>query len=199
MILENRAKDILKIQQKAVANLQITPEINMAIDSCVQTKKKGLNIITSGIGKAGIIAQKMSATLCSIGLNSLYIHPDEALHGDIGRINSKDLIIIFSNSGTTQEIILFIQALDMLNINTNKILCISNNPKPKFRADIIVTYNMEEESCIISEVPSTSTTLMLIIADVIAITAAEKSGLNEKTFRLRHPGGAIGEKYRQQQ
>ena len=196
MVLDKRAQEILQIQQKAVANLKITPEIEIAINTCIQTSNKGMNIITSGMGKAGIIAQKMSSTLCSIGLNSYYIHPAEALHGDIGRINIEDLVIVFSNSGSTREIILFIEALDRLYNQSNKVICITNNPKPKFRSDIIVAYQMTEESCIVPEVPSTSTTLMLIIADVIAITSAEKSGLEEKTFRLRHPGGAIGEKYR---
>ncbi|MFX1274865.1 MAG: SIS domain-containing protein [Promethearchaeota archaeon] len=196
MDTEKRAEEILQIQQKAVLNLKITSEMELAIESCIQTGNKGMNIITSGMGKAGIIAQKMSATLCSIGLNSFFIHPAEALHGDIGRINSGDLIIVFSNSGSTREIILFIEALDLLNSQSNKIVCITNNPKPQFRTNIVVTYKMIQESCIVPEVPSTSTTLMLIIADVIAITAAEKSGLEEKIFRLRHPGGAIGEKYK---
>ena len=196
MNLENRANEILQIQQKAVSNLQITPQIKMAIESCIQIAHKNSNIITSGMGKAGIIAKKMSATLCSIGLNSFYVHPGEALHGDLGRINPKDQIIVFSHSGRTQEIVLFIQALDLLNENSNKIVCITNNPKPNFRTNIVVNYQIIQESCIISEVPSTSTTLMLIIADVIAITAAEECGLEEKIFRLRHPGGAIGEKFK---
>lgn len=194
MNLESRANEILQIQQKAVSNLQITPQIEKAIELCMKTANKRNNIITSGMGKAGIIARKMSATLCSIGLNSFYIHPAEALHGDLGRINPKDQIIVFSHSGRTQEIALFIQALDLLNGHSNEIVCITNNPKPNFRTNIVVNYQIVQESCIVSEVPSTSTTLMLIIADVIAITAAEKCGLEEEIFRLRHPGGAIGEK-----
>ena len=149
------------------------------------------------MGKAGIIARKMSATLASIGIPSFYTHPAESLHGDIGRISSGDLIIVFSHSGTTSEVHRMLAHLHNLNDNKNTIVLISGNYDPIIPYNELICYGPIEESSIVGKVPSTSTTLMLIIADVIAITAAESIGFNDDWFKKRHPGGAIGKSYKE--
>ncbi|MHA1745533.1 MAG: SIS domain-containing protein [Promethearchaeota archaeon] len=196
MNFEKRAQEILSIQKKAVQNLELTPAMLQAISKLIEMGTKGNRIITLGMGKAGFIAKKMSATLASIGLPSFFIHPAEGLHGDVGRVQDSDLLIIFSHSGKTSEVSQFITTLDQLNQKKNAIIVISNNPNPQFRSTITVKYEMEMESCVVSKVPSTSTTLMLLISDIIAITAAESLGFSDSMFQLRHPGGSIGLSYK---
>lgn len=191
-----RATEILQQQLEGIKAIKITSEYQETIDllaSCYSTSKR---IVTSGMGKAGIIARKMSATLASIGFPSFFLHPAESLHGDIGRIGKEDVLILFSNSGKTTEVIKMVSQLEKLHVKSNPIIYIGSNPNPTFDCQIIITYPSVPESCRVSKVPSTSTTQMLVIADVLAITAAEKSGLSDEWFKLRHPGGAIGEEYK---
>ncbi|MCP4762054.1 MAG: SIS domain-containing protein [archaeon] len=193
-----RAEEILKIQQEAIKNLKISPEIIQSIERIKTIKENRGRIITTGMGKAGIIASKMSATLSSIGLPSYYVSSAEAAHGDIGRIAPEDLIIVFSNSGNTKEVLTMISQLHVLNGKTNYIITITGNKNPKIPTDLIVHYGKLTESCIVSKVPSTSTTIMLMIADILAITAAESIGFNDEWFKNRHPGGAIGTSYQKE-
>ena len=195
MDISKRAAEILKIQQFAIQKLKITLKMLEAIEKIAAMKTSGGRIVTTGIGKAGIIATKMSATLASIGLPSFFVSPAEAGHGDVGRIAPGDLVIVFSHSGTTAEVVAMIETLHVLNERSNEIIVISSNQEPPIPADLVVCYGSVQESCVVSKVPSTSTTLMLVIADVLAITAAESIGLNDEWFKTRHPGGAIGQAY----
>jgi arabinose-5-phosphate isomerase len=195
MDIETRAREILDIQLSAMGSLEITPTMTQAIKKLVQARNEGGRVITTGMGKAGIIATKMSATLASIGLPSFFVSPAEAGHGDLGRIAPGDLIIVFSNSGSTAEVISMINHVHALNGGTNVVITIGGSDEPKVPSDIVVSYGVVAESCVVSKVPSTSTTLMLVIADILAITAAESLGLDDETFKERHPGGAIGESY----
>ncbi len=196
MDLQNRAENILNIQKKAIQNLKITENIIFAIKEIVKKQNKKSHIITTGMGKAGIIATKMSATLASIGIPSFYVNPAEAAHGDLGRILPDDLVIVFSHSGRTKEIQNMINKLHELNSHKNYVISIGSNSQPEFPADLVINYGNIDESCIVKKVPSTSTTLMLIIADIIAITAAENLGFNDERFKKRHPGGEIGLSYK---
>ncbi|MHA1791684.1 MAG: SIS domain-containing protein [Promethearchaeota archaeon] len=196
MDIEQRANEILGIQRDAVENLKVSREIVEAVNKIKEMHDSNGRIITTGMGKAGIIAFKMSATLSSIGLPSFHVHPGEAAHGDLGRIMPDDLIIVFSNSGKTSEVIAMINHLHALNDGKNFVICIGSNSDPEISHDLAISYGSVKESCVVSKVPSTSTTLMLIIADILAITAAESLGLSDEWFKIRHPGGAIGESYK---
>ncbi|MEX2680451.1 MAG: SIS domain-containing protein [Candidatus Sigynarchaeota archaeon] len=196
MDIQKRANEILKIQQLAVQNMVITPAMLQAIEKIASMRKSSGRIVTAGMGKAGIIATKMSATLASIGLPSFFVNAAEAAHGDVGRIAPEDLVIVFSHSGSTSEVVAMIETLHALNGKQNVVIVIGGADKPKIPASIVVSYGAIQESCIVSKVPSTSTTLMLVIADVLAITAAESLGLDDNWFKARHPGGAIGQAYR---
>jgi arabinose-5-phosphate isomerase len=196
MDIAKRASEILKIQQEAVNSIRITEEMLIAIDKIASMQKKG-RIITTGMGKAGMIAVKMSATLSSIGLSSFFVHPAEAAHGDLGRIAPEDLIIVFSHSGSTSEVVNMIAHINLLNHNQNYVIFVGSVVEPKIPSNLSVSYGAIKESCVVSKVPSTSTTLMLLIADVLAITAAESLGFNDGWFKERHPGGAIGVAYKE--
>jgi arabinose-5-phosphate isomerase len=196
MDTQKRAKEILKVQQAAIQAITVTPEMLRAIDKIASKKNAGGKIVTTGMGKAGIIATKMSATLSSIGLPSFFVSPAEAAHGDAGRVSPDDLVVVFSHSGSTAEVISMIETLHALNGKKNVVIAIGSADKPKIPADIVVSYGTIQESCVVAKVPSTSTTLMLVIADVLAITAAESIGLDDSWFKARHPGGAIGQTYK---
>lgn len=195
MNIEKRMTEILQIQQKAITALTIDRYYALAAKKICQAQQNGYTVITTGMGKAGIIARKMSATMASIGIPSFFLNPAEALHGDLGRIHPKDLLIVFSHSGATSEVYSMLTSLHGLNHQSNEIILISGIKSPQFPVDILISYGKIEESCIVSNVPSTSTTLMLIIADIVAISAAESLGFDDEWFKLRHPGGSIGKKY----
>ncbi|MHA1339791.1 MAG: SIS domain-containing protein [Promethearchaeota archaeon] len=186
----------MEIQRNAISNLKISQEMLKAIEKIVEVTRNKGRIIISGMGKAGIIGYKMSATLSSIGIPSFFVHPAEAAHGDIGRISSDDLVIVFSNSGSTAECVNMVNTLHQLNDHKNFVIVIGSSSTPKIEANLAVSYGKVKESCVVSKVPSTSTTIMLLIADIIAITAAESIGLNDEWFKKRHPGGAIGQSYK---
>jgi arabinose-5-phosphate isomerase len=191
---------ILATQQAAVAALRINPEMRHAIELCVATATGpgGASIITTGMGKAGIIAAKMSATLASIGLPSFYVSPADAAHGDLGRIKAQDLVIAFSHSGTTAELASMLSHLHALHQHQNNIILVTGAASTALPVSLVVSYGSVEEACVVPKVPSTSTTLMLIIADVVAIAAAEELGLSDAVFKPRHYGGAIGQAYQQE-
>ena len=195
MDIQNRAEQILNIQKNAVQDLKITENMISSIKEIVKKQKAKNHIITTGMGKAGTIATKMSATLASIGIPSFYVNPAEAAHGDLGRILPEDLVMVFSHSGKNKEIQNMINKLHELNSNGNYVISIGSSSQPEFSADLVINYGGIVESCIVKKVPSTSTTLMLIIADIIAITAAESIGFNDEWFKKRHPGGEIGQFY----
>lgn len=195
MNIEKRMVEILQIQQKAITALRIDRNYALATEKISQAQQNCHTVITTGMGKAGIIAQKMSATMASIGIPSFFLNPAEALHGDLGRVHPKDLLIVFSHSGATSEVYSMLTSLHDLNNQSNEIILISGIASPQFPVDILISYGKIEESCIVPDVPSTSTTIMLIIADIVAISAAENLGLDEGWFKLRHPGGNIGKKY----
>lgn len=196
MDIEKRANEIKTMQISALQSLKIDINMIHAISKIASMRSVNGRIITTGMGKAGIIAQKMSATLASIGFPSFFVSPAEAAHGDMGRIASNDLIIVFSNSGSTGEVINLIENVHKLNGHQNFVLHIGGTETPQIPADLIINYGKLTESCIVSKVPATSTTMMLLIADILAITAAESCGLNNDWFKARHPGGAIGQSYR---
>jgi len=195
MNLKDRADEVLTIQKDAIQKLETTASWIKSIELIGSVTKNYGRIITTGMGKAGIIAQKMSATLSSIGIPSVFIHPAEALHGDLGRIASNDLIIVFSHSGSTTEVGRMITHLHALNDHKNIVIIISGHDNPLIPHNHVVCYGEVKESSVVKKVPSTSTTVMLIIADVLAITAAEALGFNDEWFKQRHPGGEIGKIY----
>jgi arabinose-5-phosphate isomerase len=195
MDVQKRAYEVLKTQQLAVQRVSVTPAMLQAIEKIASMKGSHGRVVTTGMGKAGIIATKMSATLASIGLPSFFVSPAEAAHGDVGRIAPDDLVVVFSHSGSTGEVVSMVESLHALNGKKNVVIVIGGTDKPKIPAGIVVSYGTIQESCVVAKVPSTSTTLMLVIADVLAITAAESLGLDDGWFKARHPGGAIGQAY----
>jgi len=149
------------------------------------------NVIAAGIGKSGAIASKFSSTLCSVGVRSFFVHPVEAVHGDLGRISPNDVCVIISHSGNSIELKGLISYCKACSI---PICAITGNLDSYLRqnASYVLNYEIEEEICPLNLAPTVSTTLALTICDLIAVQAMRASGFSEADFRKYHPGGSLG-------
>lgn len=154
--------------------------------------KNNSTVITTGMGKAGHIAQKASSSLSSLGIPSFYIHPGESSHGDIGVIREGDILIAFSTSGKTREVIETVNFARKLNIG--KIVAITSHPDSVIRqkSDIVIDMGKISESGYLHIAPTTSIVIMLIIADMISTNVAQMNGFTMQDFYIRHHGGYLG-------
>jgi len=171
------ATRVIQQQSRAVAALakQIPAEVNEAVELMLNCRG---SVITTGMGKAGWIAQKVSASLASTGTRSHFLHPAEAIHGDLGRVADDDLILVFSNSGETSEIITLLPSIQELGV---PLIAISANRESTLakNADLMIDYGKTNESGHLGLAPSTSTTLMLVLGDAITSVV---SHVNRKRF-----------------
>ena len=160
-----------------------------AINLLLNVKGK---IIISGIGKSGHIASKISSTLSSIGSPSFFIHPSEANHGDLGMITRKDVIILVSNSGETEELFNLILYCKKIKV---PIISITSNLQStlSLKSDIILRIPNNIEACPLELAPTSSTTCMLALGDAIAVTLLKKRKFTTKDFSELHPGGKLGQ------
>lgn len=181
---------VLSEESKALVDL--IPYIDEKFVSAVNmiSSTYGLVIVT-GMGKSGHIGRKISATLTSVGVRSVYIHPGEAEHGDIGIIGSEDICILLSHSGETNELI---RIIPTLRKSGAKIISITSNCKSRIAqaADIYLNTYVEKDDCLLGVIPTTSTTVTLALGDAIAIAVSKKRGLCKDDFARFHPGGIIG-------
>ncbi len=148
-------------------------------------------LVVVGLGKSGIIARKIASTLSSTGTPSVYIHPVESLHGDMGLIAKEDAVLALSYSGETEEIT---KLLPLLSKEGLKIVSLTNNPESKLArwSDIVLTLNVRREACPYNIVPTSSTAAMLAVGDAIAVTLMKIKGFDSAGFARLHPGGNLG-------
>ena len=186
------AKEVLEIEAGAISSLK--KRINRSFEDMVNyiCRIKG-RVIVTGMGKPGFIAQKVSATLSSTGTPSLYLHPAEALHGDLGRITSEDCIVAFSNSGETEEIVRLLPVIKKIGAG---LVAFSGNRTSTLakNSDYVIDTSVDKEACSLGLAPTASTTAMLAMGDALAVALLEKKGFREKDFALFHPGGILGKR-----
>ncbi len=164
-------------------------------------------VVVTGMGKSGIIARKIAATLSSTGTPSLFMHPSEALHGDLGMLVAGDVVIALSNSGETEEIVALLGTIKRLQVKLVTMTCdavadparTGNGGNGKFStlasaADIALDCSIAQEACGMGLAPTASTTTMLALGDALALALAEKRGFREEDFANLHPGGKLGKK-----
>jgi arabinose-5-phosphate isomerase len=152
-------------------------------------------LIFCGVGKSGIIAQKLASTFTSLGLHSFFLHPTEALHGDLGRVEKDDAIVFISKSGTTEEIVKLLPFL--LQERTNMIALVGNcDSVISNECDIVFDCSVEKEACINNQAPTTSSTLALAMGDAMAVLYEAQIGLSKEGFAINHPGGILGKSLR---
>ena len=186
------AKRTIKIESNSIS--QIASQLDKSfITLCDKVIKCDGKFIIMGVGKSGHIAQKISATLSSTGTPSIFIHPTEAAHGDMGLINKKDIVLLISNSGETDEII---NILPSLKRHCKEIASLTSNNKSSIAksADIKIQLKSKKEACPLNLAPTSSTTNALVFGDALAIALLEAKGFTQKDFASSHPAGKLGKK-----
>lgn len=153
------------------------------------------NLIFCGVGKSGIIGKKLASTFSSLGLSSFFLHPVEALHGDLGRVRKNDAIVFISKSGTTEEIIKLLPFLEIPRSNRIGLLgatkCSIGN-----EVGVLLDCSVEKEACLNNQAPTTSSTLALAMGDAMAVLFESMIGLSKEGFAVNHPGGLLGKSLR---
>ena len=186
----NVAKRVLDIESSAIADLKsdLGESFINACEICFNCSGK---IIVMGLGKSGHIADKIAATFASTGTPAFFIHPSEAIHGDLGMIDSEDVVLVLSNSGETEEIVSLIPVIKRMGI---KIIALTGNKESKLsiEADIHVHVLVKEEACPMNLAPTASTSAALAMGDAIAVALLEKRGFTKEDFAKSHPGGSLG-------
>jgi arabinose-5-phosphate isomerase len=185
------AKEVLFLESEAIKNLisRLDHHFQKAVDLIFACKGR---VVVTGIGKAGIIGQKISATLASTGTPSYWIHSSEARHGDLGRIVEDDIVLALSNSGETEVIIL----LPFVKQIGAKVIAITGNNKSSLamHSDVVLDIGKIEEPCPLGLAPSASSTAMLALGDALALTIFKKRNLRKEDYAFYHPGGELGRK-----
>jgi arabinose-5-phosphate isomerase len=185
-----RAKEVLRIEADAIRRL--IPRIGRSFESAVKLLIgcKG-RVVVTGMGKAGLIGQKLSATLSSTGTPSHWVHPAEAIHGDLGRITREDVIIALSNSGETEELTRLLPVIKRIG---SGLIALTGNLRSSLakHSDVVLDVSVKKEACSLNLAPTSSTTAMLAMSDALAVVVAERKKFREQDFALLHPGGQLG-------
>jgi arabinose-5-phosphate isomerase len=153
----------------------------------------GGKIVVTGVGKSGVIAQKIAQTLTSTGTVSIFVHPSDAMHGSLGVIAPHDLVIALSNSGETDEIVTLLPALTQRGVALISIVGSTNSTLAR-KSDVVLDASVDKEACPLNLAPTTSTTVALAIGDAIAMTLMEARGLTPEDFAANHPAGRLGKR-----
>ncbi len=191
MILK-RARQVLKEESNALKKLagSLDGNFEKAIKMILDI---GGKIVVVGVGKSGLVGRKIAATLSSTGSPALFLHAADSLHGDIGVIDPKDLVIILSHSGTTEEIAMVLPCIKRLGVPVIAFTGNKNSELAK-NCDTVIEIKIDKEACPMNLVPTTSTTAMLAVGDALAITLLEEKGFKPEDFATLHPGGTLGKK-----
>lgn len=190
-ILE-RGKEVIRIEAKAVAKLEEQMDENFIKAVELICSIKGRVIIT-GMGKSGIIARKIVATMNSTGTPAVFLHPSEAAHGDLGMVKPEDVLICISKSGDTEEIRGLIPLLRGLGVKIIAMVGNINSPLAKM-SDIVMNISVEEEACPHDLAPTASTTATLAMGDALAVALLDKRNFSKEDFAKVHPAGNLGKR-----
>ena len=193
-------KEILKHEAEAILNIPVEESLQRAMEIIHHhVHELGGKIIMSGMGKAGQIAVNMSTTFCSTGSPSVFLHPAEAQHGDLGIIQPNPVLVLISNSGKTREIVELV-ALAKRLYEQLPIIVITGNVGSQLAdvADVVISTGNPKEVCILGLTPTTSTTVMTVIGDILVVTLMKRIGFTNQEYAKRHHGGYLGNKSREQ-
>jgi arabinose-5-phosphate isomerase len=186
-----RASQILQQVSDAIRNIPLDENLDKAVEAIVNCKGK---VVTAGMGKAGIIARKVASTFSSTGTAAVFLHPGEAQHGDLGLLNEHDVLIVFSNSGKTREVIELVELTNRLFNQKLKIISVTSHPESQLRnlSDIVLSIGEVQEVCSLGMAPTTSTTAMLALGDTLCVLVMEAIDFSREEFLKRHHGGYLG-------
>jgi arabinose-5-phosphate isomerase len=189
MIIEG-AKRVLQIEAEAIERLKerLNDDFVRAVELILACEGK---VVVTGVGKSGIIGQKIASTLASTGTPAFFLHPTEGIHGDLGMLDKKDIVVAISNSGETEELS---QILPLIKRYGNKLIVLTGGAASTLAraGDVVLDVSVQEEACPLGLAPTASTTVTLAMGDALAVALLEKRGFNKEDFALRHPGGKLG-------
>lgn len=183
-------RDIIRKEAEAVLAINVTDEFERAVKLLLSCKGK---VVATGIGKAGFIAHKFAATLSSTGTPSVYVHPAEAGHGDLGLVTAEDVIVAFSTSGKSNEVIQMLEIARHLDIT--QVIGVTSHTESRLRELSTVILDMGpdiEEPCPLNLTPSATIAVMHAISDAMALTLLELKGFTRKDYGMRHHSGYLG-------
>ena len=185
-------KDVLLIEAKELekAATRVNFDIEKAINLIINSKGK---LIVTGVGKSGLVGAKIAATLASTGTSSFFLHPTEAMHGDLGMIGKEDIVLGISYSGESDELIQILPHLKRLNIPLIAMARNENSTLAKY-SDVFININVEKEGCPLDVAPMSSTTLTMAMGDSLAVCLMKKRDFKKEDFASFHPGGSLGKK-----
>lgn len=190
MDIQANMRRVIEAEAEAISSIKVTPAFEEAVQRLMSCKGK---VVTTGIGKAGFIAQKFAATMSSTGTPSVFIHPAEAGHGDLGLLVPEDYIIAFSTSGKSNEVIQMLEIARHLGVT--HVIGVTSHADSKLRdlSEIILDMGPDlEEACPLKLTPSTTTAVMHAISDAIALTLLELKGFTRRDYGMRHHAGYLG-------
>ncbi|WGE86537.1 KpsF/GutQ family sugar-phosphate isomerase [Actinobacillus equuli] len=186
------ANETLSLYTQAISQLnqRLDSSFNQAVDMILNCEGR---VVVAGIGKSGLVGQKMVATFASTGTPSFYLHPTEAFHGDLGMLKPIDIVILISNSGETDDVIKLLPSLKSFG---NKIIAMTGNPNSTLaqHANLILNIGVEREACPNNLAPTTSTLVTMALGDALAIALINARGFKAEDFARFHPGGSLGRK-----
>ncbi|MFQ6607673.1 MAG: SIS domain-containing protein [Fidelibacterota bacterium] len=183
-------QEVIRIEAEAVARLKnrIDSQFDQAVEMIYDCNGR---VIVSGMGKSGLISQKIASTLASTGTPAQFVHPGEAIHGDLGMITERDIVLAVSNSGETHELIQLMPAIRRLGVHVIGLVGRRESTVCSM-VDVVIDTSVEREACTLDLAPTASTTAMLAMGDALAVALLEKRGFQREDFALLHPGGALG-------
>jgi len=186
------AREVIQVEAKAIKSVVSIVDASFAKAAEMIYNCTG-SVIVSGIGKTGIIGQKLSATLASTGTPSHFLHPAEAVHGDLGRLHKNDIVLVLSYGGETDEVVRLINLVKQLEIKLIAITGDGDSTLSRY-ADVVLCMGRMTEACPLGVVPSVSTTCMLAIGDALALTVMKARNFSVEDYVRFHPGGSLGAK-----
>lgn len=188
--LRARAARVLRLEAEAI--LALVPRLDASFDAAVGLLERCRGrVIVTGIGKSGIIARKIAATLASTGTPAHFLHPAEAVHGDLGTVTRDDVVVVLSNSGETGEILAIVPQLKRLGLPIALLTGHVGGALAR-QCDVVIDVSVREEACAITQAPTSSTTAALAMGDALAMALLDVRGLRAEDYAALHPRGALG-------
>lgn len=185
-------RNVIQIEAESVQNLvnSIDDSFYQAVDKIYKSRGR---VVLTGMGKSGLIARKIVATMNSTGTAAIFLHPTDALHGDLGMVRKDDVVILLSKSGATEELVNLLPMLKRLEVILIGMVG-NQNSKIARGVDIILNVGVKEEACPFDLAPTASTTATLAMGDALSVCLLERKGFTEQDFAMLHPGGSLGKR-----
>lgn len=195
MEIEHSMRKILQAESSAILNIPYSADYDKAVELIVEhVHRRGGKLVTSGMGKAGQIAMNIATTFSSTGIPAVNLHPSEAQHGDLGVLQPNDVMLLISNSGKTREILELVALARNLFANVPIIVITGHAQSPLAElADATLFTGGAPEVCPLGLTPTTSTTLMTVIGDILVVNVMNRTGFTPHDYALRHHGGYLGD------